>query len=67
MRRKRLKKISVRLARLIHVAIGRHHAVTRKEDPMSVMEEVIRRTREIAPIIEAVGIVAGMLVALIWR
>ena len=65
MRRKRLKKISVRLARLTHVAMGRHHAVTRKEDPISVIEDKMRRTRDIAPIMVADGIVAGILVALI--
>ena len=65
MRRKRLKKTSVRLVRLTHVAMGRHHAVTRKEDPINVIEDRIRRTREISPITVAAGIVAEMLVALI--
>lgn len=65
MSRKRLKKISVRLARLSQVVMGLHHAVTRKEDPINVMEDIMRRTRVIAPIMVAVGIVVGKLVALI--
>ena len=67
MRRKRLKKISEREARLTHVAMGRHHAVTRKDDPIKVIEDRMRRTRDTAPIIDAIGIVVGILVALIWR
>ena len=63
--RNRLKKISVRLARLTHVAIGCHHAVRRKDDPINVIEDMIRRTRDTAPIIETVASVAGILVALI--
>lgn len=66
-RRKRLKKTSVRLARPSHVAMGRHHAVTRNEDPTNMIDDMISMTREIAPIVVARGIVAGILVADIWR
>lgn len=49
------------------MAMGRHQAVIRNDDPISAMDDMISRTREMDPIIVAVGMVAGMLVAAIWR
>jgi hypothetical protein len=57
----------VRLARLSQLAIGLHHTVALKEDPTSVMEDMINSTLDIAPTMLATGTVAGMLVADIWR
>ena len=64
-RRKRLKKSSVRLARLSHVARGRHHAVGRREDARRAREDRMSRTRVSAPRIDANGVVVGIPVAAI--
>ena len=65
MKRKRLKKSSVRLARLSHVVRGRHQAVGRRDDAIRAREHRIRRMRVNAPKIDAKGEVAGMPVAAI--
>jgi len=65
MRRNRLKKSSVRLARLSHVARGRHQAVRRMDEATKDREHRIRRMRVSAPKVEARGVVGGRLVAAI--
>jgi hypothetical protein len=65
MRRNRLKKSSVRLARPSHVARGCHQAVGRIDEATKDREHKIRRTRLSAPRIDARRVVGGMLVAAI--
>jgi hypothetical protein len=65
MRRNRLKKSSVRLARLSQVARGRHQAVGRIDEATKDREQRIRRMRVSAPKVDARGVVAGTLVAAI--
>jgi len=65
MRRNRLKKSSVRHARLSHVARGRHQAIGRIDEATKDREHRIRRMRVSAPKADARGVVAGMPVAAI--
>jgi len=65
MKRKRLKKSSVRLARLSHVARGRHQTVGRSEVVTRAREDRMSRVRVSAPSMDASGVVAGIPVAAI--
>ena len=65
MKRRRLKKSSVRLARLSQTARGRHHTLGRKDDTSRAREHRMSKILENAPRTEASRVVAGIPVAAI--